>query len=77
MKNLPYWEYIKPRSYKNELIYADIFSPIEDVSTYAKYLYLFTEDTTKACLGHLIPNKLAASVVSSFKLYKKTIKRPS
>ena len=77
MKNLSYWGYIKSKNYKNELIYINIFSLIKDAPIYTKYLYLFTEDTTKVYLGYLIPNKSAALIVSSFKLYKKIIKKSS
>ena len=77
MKNLPYRGHIELRSYENELIYANIFSPIEDAPAYARYLYLFTEDTTKAYLGHLMPDKSAASIVASFKAYEKSIEKPS
>ena len=75
MKNLPYREYIKPRSYKNELIYTDIFSPIEDAPAYTQYLYLFTEDTTKVYLRYLISNKSAALIIVSFEVYEKLIKK--
>ena len=77
MKNLPYQRYIKPRSYKNKLIYTNIFNLIKDTPAYTQYLYLFIEDTTKVYLKYLIPNKLATLVVASFKVYKKLIKKLS
>ena len=77
MKNLPYQGHIKPESYENELIYTNIFSLIKDIPTYARYLYLFTEDITKAYLEYLMPNKLATLIIVSFKIYEKSIKKPS
>ena len=76
MKNLPHRGHIKPGSYENELIHADIFGLIEDAPAHARYLHLFTEDTTKACLGHLMPDKSAALVVASFEAYEKLIEKP-
>ena len=76
MKNLPHKGHIEPGRYENELIHADIFGPIEDAAPYARYLHLFTEDTTKALTGHLMPDKSAASVLSSFDSYRKATERP-
>ena len=76
MKNLPHRGHIEPGRYENELIHADIFGPIEDAPPHARYLHLLTEDVTKACVGHLMPDKSAASVLASFDSYRRAIERP-
>ena len=56
------------------MIYANIFGLIKDALLYAWYLYLFTKNTTKVCIGYLIPDKSITLVLSSFDLYYKAIK---